>query len=285
MTKGRFDKLLGRIPLVSRDPAVLVETVKKLLVPSDPGGYWDHRLKRTAEAWKKLPLKERRALAADWFKRHPPLKTVEESIAEEKLANPWLHVLIQDTNGAGSNFYDGLCGEVFLRPIIRATKEKDDLYLWEVLPPWMRRKILPFAFTSMAEVPKALIALAASRKMAFKLDAKKLAPGEWHNPFGRVFVPKGDLRLSVCADSPEHVHEVDGLPGGQGLLFPKVEEKPNFNCTNIYAGLLMQSYEERGKETFYGLSMWGPFYAVEIEDTRFEREPLIPVCPKPKKER
>lgn len=278
MKKHRFDKLLGRIPHASRDPALLVESIMRLMTPLGAGGYWGRgELRQQVAAFRKLPLKERRALAADFYKRNPPLKTVEERIAEEKAENPWLHVLCGDTNGPGSNFYDGIEGEVFLRAL------KDEI-IWDVLPPWMRRKILPFALTSLAEVPKALIALAASRKMAFKLDAEMLTTEKWHNPFGRVFVPKGDRRLWVCADMPGHVHEVEGLKGGQGLLFPKVDadEKPNFNLTNIHTGMLMQSFKERGKEMSYGLSMWGPFYAVEIEDRRFEREPFIRINPKPK---
>jgi hypothetical protein len=174
--------------------------------------------------------------------------------------NPWWKVFIPDQATASTTICDVGLGEYTL------VRSGGGL-AWKPAAPWQFRGSAPFCLTSLTEIPAALIELATAQRLAFKVRSKELS--DWSRKYACVMVPRGDRRLEVVATQPENCHEVPGLAHGYGFLFDASDHEGN--------GRLTQEVGEEGLEESYGLSVWGRFYAIEIEESPYEREPLIKV--------
>ena len=278
---SRYEKLLERVAdhwqgesclaaLRERHIPTLASILAKRLVKSKKDlSLWHPSQRTLVKQFAMMPTKDRILLATEYLQRHPPPPTFEEQTRKKLIDNPWGHVFALDTTYPGANLYDGNMGEFYLdfqKPFAgdgAAEAMTAAKLVWRPMAPWSRRKVLPFVLDDLSKLGPALVKLAASQGMAFKVDSDVM--GRWNKKYSAIYVAKGDLRLAKMAD-PGCVYEVVGIPPGQAILFDKATD---------YCGLIAE-YKAHGT-TLYGVSVWERFYAVELEDVAFSKSPEIAV--------
>jgi hypothetical protein len=140
---------------------------------------------------------------------------------------------------------------------------------WKARGPLTKYTFVTPVFQSLAEISGALVKLAMGLKLAFRVSAEDLAKSR--ERYGRVFMAKGDRRAAHLAGKPENAHEVDGLPYGTVLLFDQEFAEDNGRISERQLDFL-----RHGAAREFGVSIWGRFYAIEIDQPSFDRDPRIP---------